>query len=99
MLEVLANAVREHGTPDTLYLDYAPGSIIVVLFPRPLCSRVPRRPSRVAASYGSAGHITGLTRSRASPGGCGRCATAAFAAVPLYWVAGMRRVLLPSCAG
>jgi len=99
MLDLMLGALRRHGAPDALYLDYVTRHIIQILCPTTLCGRLSQSPSRIGAGVDDGGYITRLKGSRAIRGGYGHCATAADAAIRAPPVAGRLGVQLLLSAG
>jgi putative transposase len=97
MLQLFIKALRKHGPPDLLYLDFVPRHIIKVLCPPAICGRQPSiELKRAILSPG--GHITWLRANQAIRGGYVRCARAGDAAGRCQAAADRHAVRPPSFA-
>jgi hypothetical protein len=70
MLDVLLAALRRHGAPDAIYLDYVPRNIIRVLCPTALCGGQRLFRSKVCNPFGVRGHIRQRAESGLLGSGC-----------------------------
>ena len=70
MLDLMLGALRRHGRPDAMYLDYVPRHIIEVLCPTALCARHVLLTSKTRNPIAVCGHITRRNASSFRARGC-----------------------------
>jgi transposase len=74
VVAAMREAIRLHGKPERVYLDYVPRNIIGVLCPTALCGHVVRSHSRITITVTDSGYIMRFIEVEPVEEGRGRCA-------------------------